>query len=124
MIMVLIVAALISGIMGELIDSATIFIILLLNAVVGTVQEFRAQQALEALQKMASPSASVLRDGQTVTLPEEKLVVGDIVLLETGNITPADMRLIMVEELQVNESSITGESQSIIKHQTSNITQH
>jgi Ca2+-transporting ATPase len=118
MIMVLIVAALISGIMGELIDSATIFIILLLNAVVGTVQEFRAQQALEALQKMASPSASVLRDGQTVTLPEEKLVVGDIVLLETGNITPADMRLIMVEELQVNESSITGESQSIIKHHT------
>jgi Ca2+-transporting ATPase len=60
---------------------------------------------------MASPSANVLRDGQTVTLPEEKLVLGDIVSLETGNITPADMRLIMVEELQVNESSITGESQ-------------
>lgn len=118
MIMVLIVAALISGLIGELIDSAAIFIILLLNAVVGTIQEFRAQRSLEALQKMASPTASVLRDGQTVTLPEEKLVVGDIVLLETGNITPADMRLIMVEELQVNESSITGESQSIIKQQT------
>jgi Ca2+-transporting ATPase len=118
MIIVLIIAALISGLIGELIDSAAIFVILLLNAVVGTIQEFRAQRSLEALQKLASPSASVLRDGQTVTLPEEKLVVGDIVLLETGNITPADMRLITVEELQVNESSITGESQSIIKHQT------
>ena len=118
MIMVLIVAALISGLIGELIDSAAICIILLLNAVVGTIQEFRAQRSLKALQKMASPSASVLRDGQTVTLPEEKLVVGDIVLLETGNITPADMRLIMVEELQVNESSITGESQSIFKQET------
>ena len=103
MIIVLLVAALISGLVGELMDSAAIFIILLLNAVVGTIQEFRAQRSLEALQKMASPSASVLRDGQTVTLPEDKLVVGDIVLLETGNITPADMRLIMVEELQVNE---------------------
>ena len=118
MIIVLLVAALISGLVGELMDSAAIFIILLLNAVVGTIQEFRAQRSLEALQKMASPSASVLRDGQTVTLPEDKLVVGDIVLLETGNITPADMRLIMVEELQVNESSITGESQSITKQQT------
>jgi magnesium-transporting ATPase (P-type) len=91
---------------------------LLLNAAVGAIQEFRAQRSLEALQRMASPSASVLRDGQTVTLPEKKLVVGDIVLLETGSITPADMRLIMVEELQVNESSITGESESIIKQQT------
>ena len=118
MIIVLIAAALISGLIGELIDSAAIFIILLLNAVVGTIQEFRAQQALEALQKMASPSATVLRDGQTFTLPEEKLVVGDIVLIEAGNITPADMRLIKVEELQVNESSITGESQSIIKQHT------
>jgi Ca2+-transporting ATPase len=118
MIIVLLVAALISGLIGELIDSAAICIILLLNAVIGTIQEFRAQRSLEALQKLASPSASVLRDGQTVTLAEEKLVVGDIVLLETGNITPADMRLIMVEELQVNESSITGESQSIIKQHT------
>lgn len=118
MIIVLIAAALISGLIGELIDSAAIFIILLLNAVVGTIQEFGAQQALEALQKMASPSATVLRDGQTFTLPEEKLVVGDIVLIEAGNITPADMRLIKVEELQVNESSITGESQSIIKQHT------
>lgn len=118
MIIILIVAALISGVIGELIDSVAIFIILLLNAVVGTVQEFRAQRSIEALQKMASPSASVLRDGQTVTLPEEKLVVGDIVLLEAGNITPADIRLIEVEELQVNESSITGESQSISKQLT------
>jgi len=118
MIIVLLVAALISGVIGELIDSVAIFIILLLNSVVGTIQEFRAQRSLEALQRMASPSSSVLRDGQTVTLTEEKLVVGDIVLLETGNITPADLRLIKVEELQVNESSITGESQSIIKQHT------
>jgi Ca2+-transporting ATPase len=111
MIIVLLIAALISGLVDELMDSAAICMILLLNAVIGTIQEFNAQRSLEALQKMASPSANVLRDGQTVTLPEEKLVLGDIVLLETGNITPADMRLIMVEELQVNESSITGESQ-------------
>jgi Ca2+-transporting ATPase len=117
MIVVLLIAALVSGVIGELVDSLAILVILLLNAVVGTVQEFRAQRSLDALQKMASPSANVLRDGEVVTLPEEKLVVGDIVLLEAGNIVPADIRLIEVEELQVNESSITGESQSVFKQQ-------
>lgn len=117
MIIVLLVAAFISGVVGELIDSVAIVIILLLNSVFGTVQEFRAQRSLEALQKMASPSASVLRDGRAITMSEENLVVGDIVLLEAGNIVPADLRLIDVEELQVNESSITGESQSVIKQQ-------
>ncbi len=118
MIIVLLIAAFVSGLVGELIDSVAIVIILLLNSVFGTVQEFRAQRSLEALQKMASPSATVLRDGQAVTLSADKLVVGDIVLLEAGNIVPADIRLIDVEELQVNESSITGESQAVIKQKT------
>jgi Ca2+-transporting ATPase len=118
MIIVLVIAAFISGLVGELIDSVAIFIILLLNSVFGTVQEFRAQRSLEALQKLSSPSASVMRDGQAVTLPEEDLVVGDVILLEAGNIVPADIRLIEVEELQVNESSITGESQPVIKQLT------
>lgn len=116
MIMVLLAAALISGFIGELQDTIAILVIVLLNAIIGTVQEFRAQRAVAALRKMAAPAAQVLRDGKTVTLTATELVPGDIVLLEAGNIVPADLRLLEVGEIQVDESALTGESHPVNKH--------
>ncbi|MCG6938780.1 MAG: calcium-translocating P-type ATPase, PMCA-type [Gammaproteobacteria bacterium] len=119
MIIVLLLAALISGFIGEAQDSIVILVIVLLNAVIGAVQEFRAEAAVAALRQMAAPKAQVLRDGRTVTLPAAELVPGDIVLLEAGNIVPADLRLLKAEELQADESALTGESQAVEKQTAS-----
>ncbi len=115
MIVVLLVAALISGFIGEPQDTIAILVIVLLNAIIGTVQEFRAERAVAALQKMAAPEAHVLRDAQAVTLVAAELVPGDVVMLEAGNIVPADLRLLEEEELQVDESALTGESRAVEK---------
>jgi len=115
MIVVLLVAALISGFIGEPQDTIAILVIVLLNAIIGTVQEFRAERAVAALQKMAAPEANVLRDAQAVTLVAAELVPGDVVMLEAGNIVPADLRLLEEEELQVDESALTGESHAVEK---------
>ncbi|MDX2456355.1 MAG: calcium-translocating P-type ATPase, PMCA-type [Gammaproteobacteria bacterium] len=115
MIIVLLLAALISGFIGEAQDTIAILVIVLLNAIIGTIQEFRAEQAVAALRQMAAPEAQVLRDAQAVTLPAMELVPGDVVLLEAGNIVPADLRLLEVEELQVDESALTGESHTVEK---------
>ncbi len=118
MIIVLLVAALISGIIGEPQDTIAILVIVFLNAIIGAVQEFRAERAVAALRQMAAPDAQALRDGQVVTLEAAELVPGDVVLLEAGNIVPADLRLLEVEELQTDESTLTGESQPVNKQQT------
>lgn len=115
MIAVLLIAALISGFIGEAQDTIAILIIVLLNAIIGVVQEFRAERAMAALRQMAAPDAHVLRDGQAVTLPATELVPGDVVMLEAGNIVPADMRLLEVEEMQADESALTGESHPVEK---------
>ena len=115
MIVVLLVAALISGFIGEPQDTIAILVIVLLNAIIGTVQEFRAERAVAALRKMAAPEAHVLRDAQAVTLVAAELVPGDVVMLEAGNIVPADLRLLEEEELQVDESALTGESHAVEK---------
>ena len=115
MIVVLLVAALISGFIGELQDTVAILVIVLLNAIIGTVQEFRAEQAVAALRKMAAPDAHVLRDAHEVTIDAAELVPGDVVMLEAGNIVPADLRLLEEEELQIDESALTGESHAIEK---------
>ncbi len=115
MIVVLLVAALISGFIGEAQDTIAILIIVVLNAIIGTVQEFRAERAVAALRQMAAPEAQVLRDAQVVTLPAAELVAGDVVLLEAGNVVPADLRLLEVEELQADESALTGESHTVEK---------
>ncbi|MDJ0806653.1 MAG: cation-translocating P-type ATPase [Gammaproteobacteria bacterium] len=117
MIVVLLVAAFISGLIGEPQDTIVILVIVLLNAVIGAVQEFRAERAVEALRKMAAPETQVLRDEQVITLEASQLVPGDVVLLETGNIVPADLRLIDVEEMQADESALTGESHPADKQQ-------
>jgi Ca2+-transporting ATPase len=115
MILVLLAAALVSGFIGEPMDTVAILVILLLNAVIGTVQEFRAERAVAALRRMAAPQASVVRDGQPQTLDAAELVPGDLVLLEAGNQVPADLRLLEVAELQTDESALTGESATVAK---------
>ena len=115
MIIVLIAAALVSGIVGEPEDAIAIAIIILLNATVGVVQEFRAERALAALRAMAAPSATVRRDGRTRTVPAAELVPGDVVLLEAGNGVPADLRLLQAQQLGADESALTGESQAVEK---------
>ncbi len=115
MILVLIVAALISGIVGEPQDAAAIVVIVLLNAVVGAIQEYRAERAVIALRSMAAPEARVRRDGQVSSIPATALVPGDIVLLEAGNIVPADLRLLELADLKLDEAALTGESLAIDK---------
>ena len=116
MIAVLIAAALVSGAIGELLDSVVIAAIVILNAVLGFIQEYRAQKAMEALKKMAAPGASVIRDGKPASIPAAALVPGDIVLLEAGSVVPADLRLIEVASLKTEEAALTGESLSVEKH--------
>ena len=115
MILVLIAAAVISGVIGEPADAIAIAVIVLLNAVIGFVQEYRAEQAISALRKMAAPTARVRRDGALQVIPAEQLVPGDVVLLEAGSIVPCDLRLIEVAQLQVAEAVLTGESQAVDK---------
>ncbi|MEC4684181.1 MAG: cation-translocating P-type ATPase [Nitrospirota bacterium] len=115
MILVLIGAAVISGIVGEVTDTLVIILIVVINAVIGFVQEYRAEKAMAALKKMAALAATVVRDGQPVDIPASELVPGDIVILEAGKIVPADMRLMEVAQLKVEEAALTGESVPVEK---------
>ena len=116
MILVLIAAAVVSGIVGEATDTIAIVVIVLLNAVIGFAQEWRAERAMAALRSMAAPTARVRRDGGVRDLPASELVPGDIVLLEAGNVVPADLRLFEAAQLRVAEAALTGESQPVDKH--------
>ncbi|SDH40253.1 cation-translocating P-type ATPase [Propionivibrio dicarboxylicus] len=116
LVIILIAAALISLALGEYVDSLAIMIIVALNAVIGVVQESKAEQALEALQKMSAPHAEVMRDGSIVVIPGREIVPGDIVILEAGNFVPADLRLIESVNLKIEEASLTGESVPVEKN--------
>ncbi|MGB3161124.1 MAG: cation-translocating P-type ATPase [Carnobacterium sp.] len=118
MIIVLLAAAVISGIFGDLTDSIIILVVVVLNAVLGVFQEAKAEEAINALREMSSPEARVKRDGTVVSLKSDQLVIGDVVLLEAGNIVPADLRLIEVASLQIEESGLTGESVPVNKELT------
>ena len=115
LVIILIVAAVVSLLLGEVVDASAIMAIVVLNAVLGVVQESKAEQALAALKKMAAPNARVVRDGVEATLPARELAPGDIVLLEAGNYVPADMRLIESVNLRIEEASLTGESVPVNK---------
>ena len=115
MIYILGAAVVVSTFLGEYSDSIIIVAVILLNAVIGMVQEAKAEQSLEALKKMSSPMALVRRDGVIAEVPAAELVPGDIVLLEAGRIVPADLRLIETVNLKVEESALTGESVPVEK---------
>ena len=114
--MLLIVASVVSALLGEWVDASAIIAIVLLNAILGIIQERRAEQALAALKKLAAPEARVLRDGHHVTVSSRNLVPGDIVYLEAGNHVPADIRLMKAINLQVDEAALTGESHPVQKN--------
>ncbi len=115
-VILLIVASVISALLGDYVEAAAIMAIVVLNSVLGIVQEQRAEQALAALKKLAAPDAQVLRDGVRNSVPAYNLVPGDIVFLEAGNFIPADLRLLEAINLRVEEASLTGESLPVQKN--------
>lgn len=110
MILVLLVATLISGLLGEYFDAITIIAIVILNAIMGFIQEYRAEKSLKALKDMAAPHAKVIRNGEKRTISTNEIVPGDIVLLTTGDKVPADIRILEANDLYIEESALTGES--------------
>ena len=114
-VILLIVAAAISALLGDFIEAAAIMAIVLLNALLGVIQERRAEQALAALRKLAAPDADVIRDGMRQVVSAGQLVPGDLVLLEAGNYVPADVRLLEAVNLRVDEAALTGESVPVQK---------
>ncbi|MEE8822006.1 MAG: calcium-translocating P-type ATPase, PMCA-type [Lactobacillus amylovorus] len=116
MIIVLIIAAILSGVVAkEWTDAAIIMIVVILNAILGVFQEARSEAAIEALKDMATPEAHVRRNDAIITIPSTELVPGDIVLLEAGDVVPADLRLNLASSLKIEESALTGESVPVEK---------
>lgn len=118
LVIILIIAAIISALTGGLEGTIVILAVLILNAILGTVQHFKAQKSLDSLKAMAAPNARVIRDGQKMEVPAAELVPGDILLLEAGDVTAADGRVLQNFSLQVSESALTGESENVNKIDT------
>ena len=116
MVVVLLIAAIVQIVMGQVMESLIIFLVLILNAVISVIQTRKAESSLDALQQMSAPEAKVLRDGALKTVPARELVRGDIVLLEAGDFVPADGRIIESGSLKINEGMLTGESEAVEKH--------
>ncbi|NLM96265.1 MAG: calcium-translocating P-type ATPase, SERCA-type, partial [Halanaerobiaceae bacterium] len=119
MIMILMAASCLSFVMGEFSDAVSILAIIILNGLMGFIQEYRAEKSLAALKKLASPNARVIRDGLLEEVDAEELVPGDLIILEAGDRVPADARIISTKGLQVDESLLTGESVTVEKTERS-----
>jgi len=115
MVIILLACTAISMFMGEITESVTIIAIVIVNAILGFIQEFRTERTLDALKNLAAPMAKVIRGGEHVNIPAEKIVPGDLILLESGDRVPADATLIECHSLQVDESLLTGESHQVDK---------
>lgn len=116
MILILLVAAGVAALAGEGPDALIILVVVILNAVFGVFQETKAENAIAALQKLSTPTTNVWRDGQVTQLSSKELVVGDVILLEAGDILPADVRFLTTHNLKVEEAALTGESVAVDKH--------
>ena len=119
LIYVMLAAGLITALIGHWIDAGVIFGVVLINAVIGFIQEGKAEKALEAIRTMLSSQATVLRDSKRINIPADKLVPGDIVFIQTGDKVPADVRLFKIKELRIDEAPLTGESLPVEKSTTS-----
>ena len=121
MIIILIIAAAISAVMSyvegsnDYLDSVIIIFIVVLNAIMGVIQEEKAEKSLDALKKMSAPTAKVKRDGIIQTIPSEEVVPGDLIIIETGSYIPADARIVKSYNLKVEESALTGETIPVLK---------
>ena len=116
MVLILLAATGISALLGEWTDAVTIIVIVVLNAVLGFIQEYRTEKTLEALRNMTAPTAKVWRDDVLQELPAEELVPGDLISVEAGDCIPADCLLITANHLYANESVLTGEAEPIVKY--------
>ncbi|MNF44333.1 Calcium-transporting ATPase 1 [compost metagenome] len=116
MILILITAAIFSGIIGDLTDTIIILTIIIINATVGFIQEYRAEKTMEALKNMTENHARILREGKMIDLPVSDIVIGDVVVLEAGNVIPADIRFFETHQIKVDESALTGESNNVEKN--------
>jgi magnesium-transporting ATPase (P-type) len=115
LIFILGLAAIVSLIIGDVKDAGFIIGVLVINAIIGSIQEWKAEQSSRALQKLLKMQASVMRDGEVWEIDHEQVVVGDVVWLESGNRIPADLRLIRTHNLEIDESLLTGESLGVLK---------
>lgn len=124
MVMILLFSTVISALLGEFYDAITIIIIVVINAVLGFIQEFRTEHTLEELEKMTTPKARVYRDGKTIIIPSEEIVEGDVIEIEEGDLIPCDGYVITSSNLSCDESLLTGEALSVEKTNRSNETQY
>ena len=115
LVIILLVAAAISMVSGNIESTAVILVVIVLNAILGTVQYLKAEKSLDSLKALSSPHAKVIRNGEKVQIPSKEVVPGDILLLEAGDMVTADGRILYNYSLQVNESSLTGESANVDK---------
>ena len=118
LVVILIIAAIISALTGGIEGTIVIIAVLIMNAILGTAQHFKAQKSLDSLKAMSAPNARVIRDGEKQEIAASQLVPGDILLLEAGDVAAADGRILENYSLQVNESALTGESENVNKIDT------
>lgn len=116
LVIILLIAAIVQVFLGEIVESAIIFAVIIINSVLGVVQTKKAEGSLESLKKLSAPNAKVIRDNQKTTIPSRELVPGDIVILEAGDYIPADGRIMEAQTLKVVEGMLTGESEPVLKH--------
>ena len=115
LVIILIFAAIISGVLGDIESTLVILIVITINAILGTVQTVKAEQSLNSLKELSSPSAKVLRDGKVIEIPSKEVTIGDEVYLEAGDFIPADGRILENASMKVDESALTGESVAVEK---------
>lgn len=116
MVLILIIAAVIAGFAGEMRDAVVILVIVFINAIIGFVQKYKAEKAIEALKKLVAPTARVIRDSKEMEISAKELVPGDIIILNEGDRITADARIIEENELETQEAALTGESMPVVKH--------